>query len=209
MMEETGRGVEAWCTCPEAVDKYAIKTWKHLMCLWKGQATGFVCVHMCACVRSVSQSALNLPFLHLSGSCLQFWFLYYGRRCIFMSLDEIWVRVTEEHADCQRHFTVYMSRPIQRDWGSSKKSNQPSTDRLMISDWAGRVEKQKKTWAKQREVDRLLIVSVIIWIVSCSLEEHDRIHLSHFSQGIKECDSRQHWDTLFIYFLLYLNIYLL
>lgn len=117
MMEETGRGVEAWCTCPEAVDKYAIKTWKHLMCLWKGQATGFVCV----CVRSLSQSALILPFLHLSGSCLQFWFLYYGRRCIFMSLDEIWVRVTEEHADCQRHFAVYMSRPTQSDWGSSKK----------------------------------------------------------------------------------------
>lgn len=36
------------------------------------------------------------------------------------------------------------------------------------------MEKQKKTRAKQREVDRLLIVSVIIWIVSCSLDEHDR-----------------------------------
>lgn len=117
MMEETGRRVEAWCTCPEAVDKYAIKTWKHLMCLWKGQATGSLCASVCVCTYSLAQSALILPFLHLSCSCLQFWSLYYGQQCIFMSLDEIWVRVTEEHADCQRHFTVYMLWPMQRDWG--------------------------------------------------------------------------------------------
>ncbi len=135
------------------------------------EVSGSLCVCVCVCVCSLSQSALILPFLHLSCSCLQFWSLYYGRRCIFMSLDEIWVRVTEEHADCQRHFTVYVLQPTQRDWGSSKKSNQPSTDRLMISDWAGWTEKQK-TWAKQREVDRLLIVLVIIWIVSFSLQRN-------------------------------------
>lgn len=197
MMEETGRRVEAWCTCPEAVDKYAIKTWKHLMCLWKGQATGSLCASVCVCTYSLARSALILPFLHLSCSCLQFWSLYYGQQCIFMSLDEIWVRVTEEHADCQWHFTVYMLRPTQRDWGSSKKSNQPSTDRLMILDWAGWMEKQKKTWGKQREVDRLLIVSVIIWIVSCSLQRNMTGFIFVFSMRIagekwggKECDSR-------------------
>ncbi len=69
MMEETGRRVEAWCTCPEAVDKYAIKTWKHLMCLWKGQATGRRCQGVCVCVFIVPicfNSALPPSLLLLS-----------------------------------------------------------------------------------------------------------------------------------------------
>lgn len=94
-----------------------------------------------------------------------------------------------------------------------KKSNQPSTDRLMISDWAGRREKQKKTWAKQREVDRLLIVSVIIWIVSCSLQRNMTgfifalsMRIAGWEWGGKKSVIADSVGTLCLFnFLLYLN----